>query len=94
MTLTGYFLGRVVPNIESRIHIVVAVVIFVSLLPAMIALPPARNCAARRSDQRRGRIGSAGSGRLARRRRRLVATPEHQHRERRARIGAGWSCRP
>jgi len=37
MTLTGYFLGRIVPNIESRIHIVVAVVIFVSLLPAMIA---------------------------------------------------------
>ncbi len=37
MTLIGYFLGRMVPNIESRIHIVVAVVIFLSLLPAMIA---------------------------------------------------------
>jgi membrane-associated protein len=37
MTLTGYYLGRLVPNIESRIHIVIAVVIFISLLPAIIA---------------------------------------------------------
>jgi membrane-associated protein len=37
MTLTGFFLGRVIPNIESRIHIVIAVVIFLSLLPAIIA---------------------------------------------------------
>ena len=37
MTLTGYFLGWAVPNLESRIHYVVAVVIFLSLLPAMIA---------------------------------------------------------
>ncbi len=36
MTLTGYFLGRVIPDIETRIHIVVAVVIFLSLLPAII----------------------------------------------------------
>jgi len=36
MTLTGYFLGRAVPDIESRIHIVVAIVIFLSLLPGMI----------------------------------------------------------
>ena len=38
MTLIGYFLGRAVPNLESRIHVVVAVVIFLSLLPAMIAV--------------------------------------------------------
>jgi len=38
MTLTGYFLGRAVPNLESRIHIVVAVVIFLSLLPAIVAV--------------------------------------------------------
>src|SRR5262249_15162051 len=31
MTLTGYFLGRTVPNIEKNIHLVVAVVIFLSL---------------------------------------------------------------
>jgi len=36
MVLTGYFLGRLIPGIESRIHIVVAVVIFLSLLPAII----------------------------------------------------------
>jgi len=37
MTLGGYFLGRAVPNIEQNIHYVVAVVIFLSLLPPGIA---------------------------------------------------------
>jgi membrane-associated protein len=37
MSLTGYYLGRIVPDIERRIHIVIAVVIFISLLPAIIA---------------------------------------------------------
>ena len=37
MTLTGYFLGRVVPNIDKNIHLVVAGVIALSLLPALIA---------------------------------------------------------
>ena len=37
MTLTGYFLGRTIPNIEKNIHLVVAVVIFLSLLPGIIA---------------------------------------------------------
>jgi len=37
MTLTGYWLGRAVPDIERNIHLVVAVVIFLSLLPAIIA---------------------------------------------------------
>jgi membrane-associated protein len=37
MTLTGFFLGRAVPDIDKHIHIVVAVVIFLSLLPALIA---------------------------------------------------------
>ena len=37
MTLTGYFLGRAIPDIEKHIHIVVAVVIFLSLLPAIIS---------------------------------------------------------
>jgi membrane-associated protein len=37
MSLTGYFLGQAVPNIEEHIHIVVAVVIFLSLLPGLIA---------------------------------------------------------
>lgn len=37
MTLGGYLLGSLIPDIESRIHIVVAVVIFLSLLPPGIA---------------------------------------------------------
>jgi membrane-associated protein len=37
MTLTGYFLGAVVPDIDKQIHKVVAVVIFLSLLPPGIA---------------------------------------------------------
>jgi membrane-associated protein len=37
MTLTGYVLGSLVPDIDKHIHIVVAIVIFVSLLPALYA---------------------------------------------------------
>ncbi len=39
MTLIGYFLGRVVPPevMEKRLHLLVAAVIFVSLLPGIIA---------------------------------------------------------
>lgn len=37
MTLTGYALGVAIPNIEERIHLVVAVVIGLSLLPAIIS---------------------------------------------------------
>jgi membrane-associated protein len=37
MTTAGYTLGNLVPNIESRIHYVVAVVIAISLLPPAIA---------------------------------------------------------
>jgi membrane-associated protein len=36
MTLTGYYLGRMVPDIQKRIHVVIAVVIVLSLLPAII----------------------------------------------------------
>ncbi len=36
MTLLGYFLGRSIPELEKRIHIVIAVVIFLSLVPAVI----------------------------------------------------------
>ena len=42
MTTAGYALGNAIPNIESRIHYVVAVVIFISLLPPGIALLKAR----------------------------------------------------
>lgn len=37
MTSIGYFLGRLVPNVDKHIHIVVAAVIFLSLLPAIIS---------------------------------------------------------
>lgn len=37
MTLTGYFLGRTIPNIEKNIHLVVGAVIVLSLLPGLIA---------------------------------------------------------
>lgn len=38
MILGGYFLGRQIPNIGQNIHYVIAVVIFLSLLPAIIGL--------------------------------------------------------
>ncbi|HZM60604.1 MAG TPA: VTT domain-containing protein [Vicinamibacterales bacterium] len=37
MTTAGYLLGNLVPNIEQRIHYVVAVVIAISLMPPAIA---------------------------------------------------------
>jgi membrane-associated protein len=42
MTTAGYALGNAIPNIESRIHYVIAVVIFISLLPPAIAMLKAR----------------------------------------------------
>jgi membrane-associated protein len=36
MVLTGYFLGSTIPNVEQNIHIVIAVVIFISILPIII----------------------------------------------------------
>ena len=38
MILGGYFLGRQIPNISKNIHYVIAVVIFLSLLPPIIGL--------------------------------------------------------
>ena len=35
-TLSGYFLGTLIPNINEQIHLVIAIVIFLSLLPAII----------------------------------------------------------
>jgi membrane-associated protein len=42
MILGGYFLGRTIPNISQRIHYVILVVIFLSLLPAVISILRAR----------------------------------------------------
>ncbi|MEW6734843.1 MAG: VTT domain-containing protein [Acidobacteriota bacterium] len=43
MTLLGYFLGRVIPNIDKHIHIVIVVVVFLSILPAVIEYLKERN---------------------------------------------------
>jgi len=43
MILGSYFLGRLVPNIAQRIHYVIAVVIFLSILPAIISILRARH---------------------------------------------------
>ena len=42
MILGGYSLGRTIPNISQRIHYVILVVIFLSLLPAIIGILRAR----------------------------------------------------
>jgi len=47
MVLGGFFLGKAVPNISGRIHYVIAVVVFLSLLPAIIAALRSRS---RKSD--------------------------------------------
>ncbi len=36
MTLTGYFLGRSIPNIEKKVHWVALIVIFLSLIPIAV----------------------------------------------------------
>ena len=36
MTMVGYVLGRSIPNLDRYIHLIIAVVIFLSLLPGFI----------------------------------------------------------
>jgi membrane-associated protein len=50
MILGGYFLGRSVPNIGQRIHYVIAVVVILSLLPAIIGILRARGMASRQAQ--------------------------------------------
>jgi membrane-associated protein len=45
MILGGYFLGRQIPNISENIHYVIAVVIFLSLLPPAIGFLRSRSSA-------------------------------------------------
>ncbi|MBI1955215.1 MAG: VTT domain-containing protein [Acidobacteria bacterium] len=42
MTLIGYFLGTFIPNIDRYIHWVIAVVVFLSILPAIVEVLRAR----------------------------------------------------
>jgi membrane-associated protein len=46
MILGGYSLGRQIPNISENIHYVIAVVIFLSLLPPVIGVLRARSSGA------------------------------------------------
>jgi membrane-associated protein len=59
MTFTGYFLGRSIPNIESNIHLVVAGVIAVSLLPGFVAWLRNRRSGSKGSNSARSAKGSA-----------------------------------
>ena len=45
MTLGGYFLGKSIPNISQRIHYVIALVIILSLLPALFGILRAKHAA-------------------------------------------------
>ncbi len=47
MVILGYTLGSAVPDIDSHIHIVIAVVIFLSLLPAFFEFWKHRRSAAK-----------------------------------------------
>jgi len=58
MILGGYSLGRSVPNIGERIHYVIAVVIAVSVLPAVISIY--------RSRHKFGELKNGGSGATSR----------------------------
>ncbi len=49
MILGGYFLGSLVPNIGQRIHWVIAVVVVLSLLPAVIGALKSRRAASTKS---------------------------------------------
>jgi len=51
MILSGYLLGRSVPNIGQRIHYVIAVVILLSILPGIIGILRARRSAAAKSSK-------------------------------------------
>ncbi|MBI2833897.1 MAG: VTT domain-containing protein [Acidobacteria bacterium] len=47
LTLTGYFVGRAVPDIDRNIHVLIAVVIFLSVLPMIVSWLRARVAAGR-----------------------------------------------
>jgi membrane-associated protein len=51
MILGGFFLGRSVPNIGSRIHYVILVVVVVSILPAIIGILRSRRNSAVQSGK-------------------------------------------
>src|SRR5881397_565551 len=58
MTLGSYSLGHLIPNIAQRIHYVIAVVIVVSLLPAVISIYRSRHKFGATADQGSGASSS------------------------------------
>lgn len=54
MVLGGYFLGRSVPNINQRIHWVIAAVVFLSILPGIIGVWRTRRHGAKAPADKRG----------------------------------------
>jgi membrane-associated protein len=55
MVLLGYFLGTSIPDVERHIHVVIAVVVFLSILPAIVE-------AVRQRRRHAGKSGSARAG--------------------------------
>jgi membrane-associated protein len=56
MILGGFFLGRSVPNIGQRIHYVIAVVVVLSILPAIISILRARKLSASPTGEKTERV--------------------------------------
>ena len=56
MILGGFFLGRSVPNISQRIHYVIAVVVVLSILPAIIGILRARKPSASAAAEKIRRV--------------------------------------
>jgi membrane-associated protein len=57
MVLLGYFLGSSIPNVEKHIHAVIAIVVFLSLLPPIIE-------ALRQRNKKPGKIASLPSEKI------------------------------
>lgn len=49
MLFTGFFLGRVIPNVNDHLHTIILIVIFLSILPAVIEIWKEKRSAARSS---------------------------------------------
>jgi membrane-associated protein len=61
MILGGYLLGRSVPNIGQRIHYVIAVVIIISVLPAIIGILRSRKTLSAKGSPGSGTVSEAES---------------------------------
>ncbi|HEY7462176.1 MAG TPA: VTT domain-containing protein [Gemmatimonadota bacterium] len=62
LTLLGYFLGRVIPDVDRYVHVIIVIVVVASLLPGVIKLLQRRR-AAGAPARRAGRTPPAGADR-------------------------------